>query len=162
MNDNNYITTLPKRDLKTSSYKMSMNKKNLKKLSKSQLIKLLLKQDENGQAQNKQSLQVLNEYENSIVSPPKQEESLPCKSINSYEDLIIEPPEQFRDKQKKQIPPKPTRKRPLPPPTNDPFNFDDNIFQTENQSLDNSKSLAYKAGKMRNSNLLQMNSKLKF
>ena len=139
MKDNNYITTLPKRDLKTSSYKMSMNKKNLKKLSKSQLIKLLLKQDENGQAQNKQSLQVLNECENPIVSPPNQEESLPCKSINSYEDLIIEPPEQFRDKQKKQIPPKPTRKRPLPPPTNDPFNFDDNMFQTETQSLDKFK-----------------------
>ena len=47
MNDNNYITTLPKRDLQTSSYKMN----NLKKLSKSQLIKLLLKQDENGEAQ---------------------------------------------------------------------------------------------------------------
>ena len=45
MNDNNYITTLPKRDLKTSSYEMNMNKKNLKKLSKSQLIKLLLKQE---------------------------------------------------------------------------------------------------------------------
>ena len=47
MNDNIYITTLPKRDLKTSSYKMNMNKKDLKKLSKLQLIKLLLKQDEN-------------------------------------------------------------------------------------------------------------------
>ena len=51
MNHNNYITTLTKKDLKTSSYKLNMNKKNLKKLSKSQLIKLLLKQDENGQAQ---------------------------------------------------------------------------------------------------------------
>ena len=62
MNDNNYITTLLKRDLKTSSYKMNMNKKNLKKLSQSQLIKLLLKQEQNRQA---------NEFENSIVSPPK-------------------------------------------------------------------------------------------
>ena len=45
MNDNNYIRTLPKTDLKTSSYKMNMNKKDLKKLSKSQLIKLLFKQE---------------------------------------------------------------------------------------------------------------------
>ena len=85
---------------------MNMNKKNLKKLSKSQLIKLLLKQEKNGQA---------NEFENSIVSPPKQEESLPRKSVNEYKDLIIEAPEQFRDRQKKQRPPKPTRKPPPPP-----------------------------------------------
>ena len=116
MNDNNYITTLPKRDLKTSSYKMNMNKKDLKKLSKSQLIKLLLEQEKNGQA---------NEFENSIVSPPKQEESLPRKSVNNYE-----PPEQ-----KKRRPPKPTRKSPPPPAPKDPFNFDDDIFQTENTSL---------------------------
>ena len=40
-----HITTLPKRDLKTRSYNMDMNKKDLKRLSKSQLIKLLLKQE---------------------------------------------------------------------------------------------------------------------
>ena len=45
MNDNNYITTLPKRDLKTSSYRMNMNKRDLKRLSESQLIKLLIKQE---------------------------------------------------------------------------------------------------------------------
>ena len=67
---------------------MNMNKKNLKQLSKSQLIKLLLKQDENGQAQK----QIANEFENSIVPQPKQEESLPGKSVNGYKDLIIEPP----------------------------------------------------------------------
>ena len=83
--------TLTKRDLKTSSYKMNMNKRNLKKLSKSQLIKLLLKQDENGQAQK----QIANDYENCIVSQSKQEESVPRKSVNDYEDLIIEPPGQF-------------------------------------------------------------------
>ena len=100
MNDNNYVTTLPERDLETSSYKMNMNKKNLKKLSKSQLIKLLLKQDENGQAQKQNA----NDYENTIVSQSKQEESVPHKSIDDYEDLIIEPPEQFRDRQKKRRP----------------------------------------------------------
>ena len=71
MNDNNHITTLPKMDLKTSSYKINMNKKDLKRLSKFQLIKLLIKQEKNGQA---------NEFENSVVPQPKQEESLPGKS----------------------------------------------------------------------------------
>ena len=86
MDDNNYITTLPKRGLKTSSYKMNMNKKDLKRLSKSQLIKLLIKQEKDGQA---------NEFENSVASQSKQEESVSHKSVNDYEDLIIEPPEQF-------------------------------------------------------------------
>ena len=64
---------------------------------------MLLKQEKSIQTQK----QIANEFENSIVSPPKQEESLPSKSVkelivNDYEDLIIEPPEQFRDRQKKQ------------------------------------------------------------
>ena len=54
---------------------MNMNKRDLKKLTKAQK-------------------QIANEFENSIVSPPKQEESIPHKSVNNYKDLIIEPPEQ--------------------------------------------------------------------
>ena len=45
---------LPKRGLKRSSYSIDMNNSDLKKLNKlfkSQLIKLLLKQEKNGQAQ---------------------------------------------------------------------------------------------------------------
>ena len=45
MNREDHIATLPKRDLKTRSYNMDMNKKDLKRLSKLQLIKLLLKQE---------------------------------------------------------------------------------------------------------------------
>ena len=121
MNKKDHITTLPKRGLKTRSYNMDMNKKDLKRLSKSQLIKLLLKQEKSGQAQK----QIANEFENSIVPQPKQEESLAGNSVNSYKDLIIEPPEQFRDKQKK--------RRPSPIPEPEPLNdFDNNIFQTEN------------------------------
>ena len=99
-------------------YRMNsdMNKRDLKKLTKAQLIRLLLKQEKIGQAQK----QIANESENSIVSQPKQEEQ----------------PEQFRDRQKKQRPPKPTR-RPSPPPI--PFDFDYDIFQTENESLEKFK-----------------------
>ena len=50
MSDNDHITTLPKRGLKTRSYNTDMNKKNHKRLSKSQLIKLLLKQEAKNQA----------------------------------------------------------------------------------------------------------------
>ena len=136
MNDYNYMTTLPKRDLKTSSCKMNMNKKDLKRLSKSQLIKLPIKQGKNGQA---------NEFENSIVPQPKQQESL--TGVNSYEDLIIKPPEQFQDKQKKRRPPKPTRKPPPPPPPRNDVKYDDEIFQTENQSLEKFKIISVQSRK---------------
>ena len=62
MNDNNYMTTLPKRGLKTRSYNMNMNKKDLKRLSKSQLIKLLLKQE------SKKPSNSVNEHEE-IIKP---------------------------------------------------------------------------------------------
>ena len=51
---------------------------------------------------------------------------VPRNSVN--EDIILTPRKGFRDR-----PPKPTRAPPLPP--NDGFNFDDDIFQTENTSL---------------------------
>ena len=44
MNDKNHLMTLPKKDLKRSPYSINMNKKDLKRLSKSELIKMLLKQ----------------------------------------------------------------------------------------------------------------------
>ena len=123
MNKKNHITTLAKRDVKTRSYKMDMDKKDLKRLSKLQLIKLLLKQEA--------KKQIPNEFENSIASLPNQEESVPHNSVNDYEDIILPPPEQFWDRKKKRRPPKPTRKPPLPPLSKDPFNFDDDIFQTK-------------------------------
>ena len=36
----------------------------------------------------------------------------------------------------------PTRKPPVPPPPKDPFNFDDDKFQTENQSLEKFKIIS--------------------
>ena len=60
-------------------------------------------------------------YEDEIWSKP-----IPRKSVNK--DIILPPPKGFRDR-----PPKPTRKP--PPQPNNGFNFDDDIFQTENTSL---------------------------
>ena len=74
------------------------------------------------------------------------------KSIN--EDIILPPPKGFRGR-----PPKPTRAPPLPP--NDGFNFNDDIFQTENTSLGKFKIVASETGRIRNSKATQMNSELR-
>ena len=104
-----HITTLSKRGLKTRPYSMDMNKKDLKRLSKSQLIKLLLKQEA------KKPSYSVNEHEEIIkpVPPPRtgkwesiKPKPVPRKSVN--EDIILPLPEQFRDR-----PPKPTRKPPI-------------------------------------------------
>ena len=90
MNKKDHIMTLPKRDLKTRSYNMDMNKKDLKRLSKLQLIKLLLKQE------SKKPSNSVNEP----IPPPRtgkwesiKPKPVPRKSIN--EDIILPPPEQF-------------------------------------------------------------------
>ena len=90
---------------------MDMNKKDLKRLSKSQLIKLLLKQEA------KKPSNSINEHEEIIkpIPPPRtgkwesvKPNPVPRKSVN--EDIILQPPKRFRDR-----PPKPTREPPLPP-----------------------------------------------
>ena len=107
-----------------------MEKKDLKKLTKGQLIKLLLKKvsnhdndpfkDEVAQRIKPTPPPRTGKWENVKPKP------VPRKSVN--EDIILPPPKGFRDR-----PPKPTRVPPLPP--NDGFNFDDDIFQNENTSL---------------------------
>ena len=97
-NDNDYITTLPKRGLKTRPYNMDMNKKDLKRLSKSQLIKLILKQEA------KKPSNSVNEHEEIIKPIPSlragkwkniKPKPIPQKSFS--DDIILPPPEQFRD-----------------------------------------------------------------
>ena len=106
-----------------------MNKRDLKKLTKAQLIKLLLKQ----QAQKHEDI-IQPPEQFKPIPPPKTGKPKPVlrnsvkQMIKEYEDIIQPPPKGFRDR-----PPKPTRAPPLPP--NDGFNFDDDIFQTENTSL---------------------------
>ena len=92
---------------------MNMNKKDLERLSKSQLIKLLLKQEA------KKPSNGVNEHEEIIKPIPSlragkwkniKSKPIPQKSIN--ED-ILPPPEQFRDGYKPI--PKPRTDRPLQP-----------------------------------------------
>ena len=56
MNKEDHMTTLHKRALKTSQYKESMDKKDLKRLSKSELIKILVKQKESKKVHNHEDL----------------------------------------------------------------------------------------------------------
>ena len=129
---NKDIVTPPKKGLKKYDYNIDMEKKDLKKLTKGQLIKLLSKK-----VSNHEDLLDNDPFKDEVVQDPTKSRTgkwesikpkpVPRKSVN--EDIILPPPPKgFRDR-----PPKPTRAPPLPP--NDGFNFDDDIFQTENTSL---------------------------
>ena len=87
MNKEDHIATLPKRGLKTRPYNMDMNERDPEKLSKSELIKLLLKQKKSKKVRNHEDL-----LDNDPFKDEVEQES--AKSIK---------------------PPKPTRKPPLPP-----------------------------------------------
>ena len=102
MNKEDHIATLPKkglktrpynigmekRDLKTRPYNINMEKEDLKKLTKEQLIKLLLKQKESKKVCNHENL-----LDNDLFK----------------DEVAQEPAKRIR-------PPKPTRKEPTPPP----------------------------------------------
>ena len=156
--------TLPKKGLKKYDYNIDMEKKDLKKLTKGQLIELLLKQE-----RKKPKVVIVDDTKPTRLNrpPPIQEvvqrikptppprtgkwenvkpKPVPRKSVKQmfkkYEDMI-QPPDGYKPIPKPRTdrplqmrrPPKPTRKPPLPPTPNDGFNFYDDIFQTENTSL---------------------------
>ena len=129
-----YNIGMEKKSLKKYDYNIDMERKDVKKLTKGQLIKLLLKK-----VSNHEDLLDNDPFKDEVAQrikptpPPRtgkwesiKPKPIPRKSVN--EDIILPPPKGFRDR-----PPKPTRAPPLPP--NDGFNFDDDIFQTENTSL---------------------------
>ena len=109
---------------------MNMNKRDLKKLTKSQLIKLLFKQEKNGQSKkNRFHVQVL--------------------IIKNHQNKRNEDPQNPLENHHY-----PHYQRPLSTLTM-------TYSKPKTKVLKNSKSLAYKADKIRNSKVSQMNSKLK-
>ena len=132
MDMNKDIVTLPKKDLKTRPYSIDMEKKNLKKLTKGQLIKLLLKK-----VSNHEDLLDNDPFKDEVAQEPAQPtppprtgkwESVPRKSVN--EDLILPPPDGYKPIPKPRTdrplkiqnarrPPKPTRKPPPVPQVED-------------------------------------------
>ena len=141
-----HIATLPKKGLKTRPYSIDMEKKDLMKLTKGQLIELLLKKEK------KPKVVIVDDTKPTRPTPPPRTgkwenvkpKTVPRKSVKQivkeYED-IIQPPDGYKPIPKPRTdrplqlrrPPKPTRAPPLPP--NDGLNFDDDIIQTENTSL---------------------------
>ena len=89
--------TLPKRDLKTRPYNMDMNKKDLKRLSKSELIKMLLKLKESKKVHNLEDLLDNNPFKDKVpqkpvkyIKPPKPTRKPP--PIPQVEDHITNVP----------------------------------------------------------------------
>ena len=97
---------------------MDMEKKDLKKLTKGQLIKLLLKQKTSKKVSNHEDLLNNDPFKDEVAQEPsKPRPDRPLQMQNALR------------------PPKPTRKpQPQSPKPKDDFNFDDDIFQTENTS----------------------------
>ena len=111
MDMNKDIATLPKKGLKTRPYNIGMEKKDLKKLSKGQLIKLLLKK-----VSNHEDLLDNHPFKDEVAQeptpPPRtgkwesvKPKPIPRKSVN--EDLILPPPDEHKPI------PKPRTDRPL-------------------------------------------------
>ena len=105
--------TPPKKSLKKCDYNIDMEKKDLKKLTMGQLIKLLSKK-----VSNHEDLLDNDPFKVEVAQEPTKPRTgkwesikpkpVPRKSVN--EDIILPPPKGFRDR-----PPKPTRKPPPPP-----------------------------------------------
>ena len=73
MNKEDHIVTLPKKDLKTRPYNIGMEKmekKDLKKLTKGQLIKLLLKQKKSKKVSNHEDLLDNDPFKDEVAQEP--------------------------------------------------------------------------------------------
>ena len=111
--------SINKQGLKKYDYTMYMEKEYLKKLSKGQLIRLLLKQKKSKKVSNHENLLNNNPFKDEVAQEPaKPRTDRPLQMQNARR------------------PPKPTRK-----PKGD-FNFDDDIFQTENTNRGNFKIIS--------------------
>ena len=115
--------------LEKSNY-IDMNKKDLEKLNKSELIELLLNQQQQkpipAPKTSKSVINMVQQYEDNIIQPPSEfrddHKPIPAprtsKSVidmvQQYEDNIIQPPSEFRDDHKPI--PAPRTKKPLQTP----------------------------------------------
>ena len=98
-----YNIGMEKRDLKTRPYSIDMEKKDLKKLSKSELIKMLLKQKESKKVRNHEDLldnnpfkdevpQLITQAQKTTRRIPKPTQKPPLPPIPQVEDHIINVP----------------------------------------------------------------------
>ena len=102
MNKEDHIVTLPKKGLKTRPYNIGMEKmekKDIKKLTKGQLIKLLLKQKKSKKVRNHEDLHNNDPFKDEVaqepakrIKPPKPTRKPPPPPILQVEDCIINVP----------------------------------------------------------------------
>ena len=102
---------MEKIDLKTRLYSIDMEKKDLKKLTKGQLIKLLLKQKKSKKVSNHEDLLDNDQFKDEVAQEPTKRirrtppprtgkwesvkpKPVPQKSVN--EDLILPPPDGYK------------------------------------------------------------------
>ena len=137
--------TLPRKGLKKYDYNIDMEKKDLKKLTEGQLIKLLLKKEKKPKvviADDTKPVPTPRTYKSRPPVPT------PRKSVNDmvqfFENKPTPPPRtgKWENVKPKPVPRKPSRDPPLPPTPKHEFNFDDDIFQTENQNLEKFKIIS--------------------
>ena len=69
-----HIMTLPKRGLERSPYSIDMNERDLEKLSKSELIKMLLKQKKSKKVRNHEDLLDNDSFKDEVAQPIAQRE----------------------------------------------------------------------------------------
>ena len=86
MNNKNHVTTLPKRGLKTRSYSIDMNERDLEKLSKSELIKLLLKQKKSKKVHNHDDLLNNDPFKDEVAQKPAKPTRKPLPPILQVEE----------------------------------------------------------------------------
>ena len=184
MDMNKDIVTLPKKGLKTKPYNIDMDKRDLKKLSKSQLIKMLMEREEKKpkvvfvddtkppppipkgvkpfkppqKVKRKDKLVddrpgwVRNPKTNRLIKidAPTYRKLYPMQhvlnKINNRHQEINETSKSIDNKYKSILSSlddvKPSRDPPLPPTPKHEFSFDDDIFQTENQSFEKFKIIS--------------------
>ena len=70
MNKEDHIATLPRKGSKTKPYNMDMNKEDLTKLTKGQLIKLLLKQKKSKKVSNHEDLLDNDPFKDEVAQEP--------------------------------------------------------------------------------------------
>ena len=78
INKEDHIVTIPKKGLKTRLYNMDMNERDLKKLSRSELIKLLLKQKKSKKVRNHEDLLDNDPFKDEVAQPIAQREPAKC------------------------------------------------------------------------------------
>ena len=102
MNEDDHIVTLPKKGLKTGPYNIGMEKmekKDLEKLTKEQLINLLLKKKKSKKVHNHEDLLGNDPFKDEVaqepakrIKPPKPTRKPPSPPIPQVEDHIINAP----------------------------------------------------------------------